>query len=310
MRSAWAEGGRLVPYLWLSSVVSGQRVLDAGCGLGQGASVLARAGAGEVVGVDDRDALLKVAAQDVAPGVVLQKAGLAQLPFDDASFDVVVAVDLAGREEGYRPVTRELLRVGKPAGLLLISSCDPVAADEVRTLLEQHRRHVVLWRVYDLVTCAILDDESADAADASVLPKSAVRKAGGCEPGTESHVVVLGSDAALDLPGPEVLVTSTRDARGWLRHADEQEHQLDALRARVRDLEAQLGERDQLRGELRAAEQALAVRISTYEAAVQDASLQTAEAYRRTVSWRVTSPLRTSGQRVKRVMRRALRVAR
>ena len=51
----------LVRYRWVANLASGKRVLDAGCGLGFGASALVDAGAHEVVGVVSSQAFFEAA---------------------------------------------------------------------------------------------------------------------------------------------------------------------------------------------------------------------------------------------------------
>ncbi|OIP29005.1 MAG: hypothetical protein AUK47_28680 [Deltaproteobacteria bacterium CG2_30_63_29] len=54
---------RLPRYAWVASLVEGKRVLDLGCGSGDGAALIARAGAAAVVAVDPSSALIEDAKQ-------------------------------------------------------------------------------------------------------------------------------------------------------------------------------------------------------------------------------------------------------
>src|SRR3954453_5244175 len=73
----------------------GERILDVGCGPGfYAADLLERVGAsGSVAGVDTSDAML-VLAQRRAPGAELVSAPATALPFDDASFDGAISVQV------------------------------------------------------------------------------------------------------------------------------------------------------------------------------------------------------------------------
>jgi demethylmenaquinone methyltransferase/2-methoxy-6-polyprenyl-1,4-benzoquinol methylase len=99
--------------------LSGARVLDVACGTGDLSLVLARAGAGEVVGLDFCRPMLEIARRKAeADGreIPFVEGDALRLPFEDESFDVVTIAfglrNLAGVAEGLR----ELLRILKPGG--------------------------------------------------------------------------------------------------------------------------------------------------------------------------------------------------
>lgn len=107
---------------------SGSRGLDAGCGIGLPALLLAEAvgPTGHVTGLDRSQEFL-----DYAEGVV-EKSGLAKrisfqegdinhLPFDENTFDWVWSVDCVGyRVREPLPLFKELARVIKPGGILAL----------------------------------------------------------------------------------------------------------------------------------------------------------------------------------------------
>jgi demethylmenaquinone methyltransferase/2-methoxy-6-polyprenyl-1,4-benzoquinol methylase len=103
----------------LQPTLSGARVLDVACGTGDLSLVLARAGAGEVVGLDFCRPMLEIArrkAEADGQEIPFVEGDALRLPFEDGSFDVVTIAfglrNLAGVAEGLR----ELLRVLKPGG--------------------------------------------------------------------------------------------------------------------------------------------------------------------------------------------------
>lgn len=109
------------------SVPPGSRVLDVGCGAGQLALIAARAGA-EVTGVDIASNSLERArqrAQEEGLRARFEEGDAEQLPFEEASFDVVAS--LIGAMFAPRPdlVAKELLRVCKPGGIIAMANWTP-----------------------------------------------------------------------------------------------------------------------------------------------------------------------------------------
>lgn len=93
------------------------RVLDVGCGGGLLANHLARAGL-EVHGLDASQDSLNVAQQyDETRRVRYLRGDALHLPYDDASFDVVCAMDFLEHVEDPARVIREAARVLRPNGL-------------------------------------------------------------------------------------------------------------------------------------------------------------------------------------------------
>jgi SAM-dependent methyltransferase len=95
----------------------GRRVLDLGCR--DGALTRTYAAGNDVVGVDaDRDALAEAAKL----GIETRWADLDEpLPFDDASFDVVVAGELLEHLRDPRRLVADALRVLRPGGTFVAS---------------------------------------------------------------------------------------------------------------------------------------------------------------------------------------------
>jgi SAM-dependent methyltransferase len=108
-------------------VRAGQRLLDVACGTGVAAITAARLGA-HATGIDLTPALLERArenAQIAEVDVVFHEADAEELPFGDATFDVVVSQ--YGHMFAPRPdvAVSEMLRVLKPGGTIAFSTWPP-----------------------------------------------------------------------------------------------------------------------------------------------------------------------------------------
>lgn len=105
----------------------GRKALDVCCGTGDVAFALARAGA-EVVGFDFSQPMLDVAAvragrtplRDGSGSVRFQQGDALELPFPDRSFDVVTISYGLRNLADFRRGLRELTRVLRPGGRLLV----------------------------------------------------------------------------------------------------------------------------------------------------------------------------------------------
>jgi len=105
-------------------VTRGTNMLDAGCGTGI-LSVLARLRRAEVTAVDSSPAMLEVARERL-PGCDVRQADLKALPFTDGSFDTVIAVNSTFFAPDVAGTVRELARVARPGGRVVITSWGPL----------------------------------------------------------------------------------------------------------------------------------------------------------------------------------------
>lgn len=90
-------------------------ILDVGCGDGQISRLASRLGASRVVGIDPTWNQVRVAAER-ASGPVFARAGAAELPFADESFDAVVACLVFEHIRDVDSAIAEVSRVLKPGG--------------------------------------------------------------------------------------------------------------------------------------------------------------------------------------------------
>jgi SAM-dependent methyltransferase len=139
MRATWMAGdfgvvaktvtGAAEAFISRLSIPAGSRVLDIACGTGNVAIPAARNGA-IVTGVDIAPNLLAQARERaVAEGLTItfDEGDAEQLPYPDASFDVVAT--MFGAMFAPRPelVAAELARVLKPGGLLAMANWNPAS---------------------------------------------------------------------------------------------------------------------------------------------------------------------------------------
>jgi SAM-dependent methyltransferase len=109
-----------VAYERLATHCAGRDVLEAGCGEGYGADLIAGV-ARRVVAVDyDEAAVAHVRSR--YPRVEVMQANLAELPLDDASVDVVVNFQVIEHLWDQGQFVRECFRVLRPSGLLMMST--------------------------------------------------------------------------------------------------------------------------------------------------------------------------------------------
>jgi ubiquinone/menaquinone biosynthesis C-methylase UbiE len=98
--------------------------LDAACGTGRHASLLAELGH-RVIGVDTTEAMLAVARAKVPAGD-FRRGRLESLPVDDASVDVLTCALALEHVADLGPVFREFARVMRPGGQAVISDMHPM----------------------------------------------------------------------------------------------------------------------------------------------------------------------------------------
>jgi SAM-dependent methyltransferase len=104
-------------------VEGGTRVLDVGCGAGLFLS-LARGGGATVSGLDAAQGLVAVARRRL-PGAQIERGDIEELPFADASFDVVSGFNSFQYAASPESALAEARRVLRPGGRLLAATWAP-----------------------------------------------------------------------------------------------------------------------------------------------------------------------------------------
>ncbi|WP_052668037.1 class I SAM-dependent methyltransferase [Nitriliruptor alkaliphilus] len=142
-RQVWSEGdyrpvGRLLEpaadlLVQAAGVAAGQRILDVATGAGSVAVLAAQAGA-DVVGVDLTDAWFGEARRgstEAGVTVELVTGDAEELPFDDASFDVVLSSFGAIMAPRHEVAAGELVRVCRPGGTIAVTAWIPGGTADV-----------------------------------------------------------------------------------------------------------------------------------------------------------------------------------
>jgi SAM-dependent methyltransferase len=104
-------------------VTAGTRLLDAGCGAGLLALLASLRGA-QVTALDASPALLAIARQRL-PAADVREGDLEALPFADASFDAVVAVNSVFYAADMAAAMREIVRVARSGGRVIVTAWGP-----------------------------------------------------------------------------------------------------------------------------------------------------------------------------------------
>ncbi len=118
------------------AIPPGARILDAGCGSGRVLDELARFG--RVSGVDlSSDAVAAASARGHAR---VSRAPIEELPFPDSSFHLVTCLDVIEHIRDDRHALRELFRVTRPGGHLLVTVPAYQALWSAHDERNEHRR--------------------------------------------------------------------------------------------------------------------------------------------------------------------------
>ncbi len=140
-----------------SALRPGQRLLDAGCGLGASARVAAAEFGLRVDAVDADAAVLgRAEARATEAPVRWHRADLCELPFDDATFEGVLTECVLSTTR-HEDALAELRRVLRPGGVVVMSDVEtdgqPIAALAGHRLLGAALCITDAWRPGELSTC-------------------------------------------------------------------------------------------------------------------------------------------------------------
>lgn len=114
-------------------VTAGTRLLDAGCGAGL-LALLARLRGAEVAAIDAAPGMIEVARERL-PGADVRVGDLESLPFTDADFDAVIAVNSVFYAADMAAAMNEIARVVRPGGRVVLTAWGPPQKCEFLTAI-------------------------------------------------------------------------------------------------------------------------------------------------------------------------------
>ena len=252
----WNE--HLARYAFAARLARRKRVLDAGCGAGYGSAELANTAA-TVTGIDvSADAIAYAAANYSRPNLQFQQANAAQLPFPDASFDLVVAFEVIEHLTDWEQLITEARRVLSPGGQFVVSTPNKAYYAESRRMdgpnpfhehefefvefnqaLEKHFPYTLLFtenHADSIVFRPIADGRT---------PSAEVRLDGEAAKVDEAHFFIAVCAGQMMTGAPAFLYVPT--AANVLR---EREHHIQRLESELATKDAWLGESQQKHAEL------------------------------------------------------------
>lgn len=239
-------------YAMAKDCSAGKIVLDIACGEGYGSFLLAGT-ATRVYGVDIApDAIEHAKAAYGRPNLEFLVGRCAQIPLPDAAVDLVVSFETIEHHTEHEAMFREIKRVLRPGGMMIMSSPDKLEyterarhandfhvkelyADEFRQLVECFFRHVAILGQRVLYASAILPAGLSGAA------VEYFREQGGAIQSTQGvarpcYQVAMASDAAL----PSVMSTLFEHIGESDPEVAQLRHQLNHAQQRIAGLEAEV----------------------------------------------------------------------
>lgn len=203
-----------------------ERVLDVGTGTG--IAVEAARGAGsEVIGLDASPEMLAIARRNL-PNHEFVEADFTAMPFEHASFDVVLSVHALQFADDPVAALREWRRVARPGGRMSLSVPGPTERTPWSIYNEAYERHGVRTaRVTDYPTQSTLRQWAEAAGWSSIAsdadPRTAIRLADGVafdrwlSVGSRGAALRARPDAERRALADDLLAVTPREPDGTLR---------------------------------------------------------------------------------------------
>jgi len=256
------DAARVARYWWAAQAVSGKEVLDAGCGVGQGARILAEAGAKRVTGLADSQDAQSEAVRRAGDVAAFVAGNLAALPFAPASFDIAVCFDAIDPPDRRSELLDELHRVLREDGSLLLASSSP---ERLERELASRFATVALYSQHARLASAIFAGDSPPDGEATL----AVRAISSLDPAQAPVTLAVAGKREAPALADLVALADPFEARSWedrveraRRETDEALLRVEQARERERHVSA---ERDLIARRLIEVEQARARSLSARE---------------------------------------------
>jgi ubiquinone/menaquinone biosynthesis C-methylase UbiE len=290
-RGELVHAQHLARYLFAARFGTGRRVLDAACGEGYGTALLGAAGATSVIGMDIDEPTINHASETY-PAHSFEPGDVAQLPFPDDSFDMIVSFETLEHVQDAPAALAEFRRVLAGDGLLIASTPNAerylvdnefhereFTQEEFDQLLAPHFDEVRMFHQQDWLTSAVLGEEQLRQDDPEQALRLHLAKVAGAEPTDQLFSVAVCGPWSEPVEETAVMtgIFEAQKTVEWVDRALAAEHryaesrkELAAWTKRAREAERQAAE-DRAR------------------AAMYEGSL----------SWRVTRPLRNASQKLR-----------
>lgn len=177
-RHWWFRGRRAVIWALLDGVElpAGAQMLDAGCGTGRNLVEFGRVADG--FGIDPSPQAVAFCRRRGLDQVI--QGGIEALPYEDARFDLILALDVIEHIEDDRGALRELRRVASPSGRLMITVPAYQWLWSHHDETHHHYRRYTLRRLREAAASARWRPERATYFNSLLLPPiAAVRQLAG-----------------------------------------------------------------------------------------------------------------------------------
>ncbi len=268
-------------YLLAKQAVVGKTVLDIASGEGYGSAMLAES-ARRVTGVDiSQEAVSHAQTKYRAENLEFRLGSCSVIPLGDASVDVVVSFETIEHHDEHEAMMREIKRVLRPDGVMIISSPDKLEysdkpgyrnpyhihelyRDEFRKLLDLYFKNHSIYGQRVVYGSAIFLENGISTVESYELSSNALSTIAGVP--YPVYLIAVASDAELPSLGSGILeqpINETDVVKGWTGAVAERDAQLARLNQAM-------AERDD--------------QIARLQSEITDIYAST--------SWRVTSPLR------------------
>lgn len=140
----WEQGSRKAVIPFVERYFKPQaHVLDVGCGSGYGSSKLDELGY-DVVGIDISDEMVRIAQEARKENnIIFQQADVNNLPFEDATFDALLSINVIEWTKVPAKTMSEMTRVLKRDGLLCAGILGPTAGPRQHSYERIYGKEVV-----------------------------------------------------------------------------------------------------------------------------------------------------------------------